>query len=218
MLPPDDPLDATFILEIHGHIVTGADDDHCVPGKLRERNRYVMFGTPQHRGVEGGTECRAAFERLASALGAVLLGRAGLRDTSFIAMSNYYYEQKAEYLETLARVRATDHDLTPFLKFGLKGVKLQSQRLLELIQKEISKGLFRNLMYELYHRLKTQKRRVIAERQIGLLNVLLSREWVELDELVDASAALKWPTQFTETEIFAKFKRLPKAKTHSFLG
>jgi hypothetical protein len=63
-------------------------------------------------------------------LEALMLQRTGLRDTLFIAMSNYYYEEKNKYLEALAKVRADEHDLTEFLKFGLRGVTLQCNRLL----------------------------------------------------------------------------------------
>ena len=44
--------------------------------------------------------------RSARALEALMLQRTGLRDTLFIAISNYYYEEKAEYLSALAEVRA----------------------------------------------------------------------------------------------------------------
>jgi hypothetical protein len=63
-----------------------------------------------------------------------MLQRAGLRDSLFIAMSNFHYEEKRTYLTTLAAVRAGDHDLTPFLKFALRGVALQSERLTGLIR------------------------------------------------------------------------------------
>jgi Fic family protein len=58
--------------------------------------------------------------RTARALEALMLQRTGLRDTLFIAMSNYYYEQKTEYLTALNETRAADHDLTLFLKLRLK--------------------------------------------------------------------------------------------------
>ena len=63
--------------------------------------------------------------RTARALEALMLQRVGLRDTLFIAMSNYYYEEKAGYLNALAETRALSHDLTPFLKFALKGIEKQ---------------------------------------------------------------------------------------------
>ena len=295
-LPADRPINLDLILEIHRRIVTGADDDHCPPGQLRGRDENVNFGTPRHRGVDGGDECEramAAFTRAlqheyrehdpliqalaahyhlasmhpfldgngrtARALEALMLQRAGLRDTSFIAMSNYYYDEKVGYRTALAETRRGEHDLTAFFAFALKGIALQSQRLLTEIQHEISKELFRNLMFDLFNRLKTPRKRVLAERQIEILKILLADEkieWVDLIERTRAlynvknpikalvrdvnnltalkaawvhkiadgpparfliGARLEWPTEITETEFFERVRKLPKAKTYSFL-
>lgn len=220
-IPQDRPIDAELIRMIHRHIVTEADDDHCPPGQIRRKDENVNFGTPRHRGAEGGEECERAFEeftraihheyrehdpiiqamaahyhlaamhpfldgngRTARALEALMLQRAGLRDTSFIAMSNYYYDEKKDYLAALAAVRQGDHDLTPFVLFALKGVALQSRRVLAEIQHQISKELFRNLMVDLFARLKTPRKRVIAERQVEILKILLEVDWMEWSELL----------------------------------
>lgn len=68
-LPEDRPVDEALILEIHRRIVTGCDDDHCQPGRLRGAGENVSFGAPVHRGAEGGAECAAAFAALCAALG-----------------------------------------------------------------------------------------------------------------------------------------------------
>lgn len=292
-IPDDRPITADLICDIHRRIVTGADDDHCPAGKIRERDQNVTFGSRRHRGAEGGDECRSAFTELAHAiehrlkehdpiiqalaahyhfaamhpfldgngrtaraLEALLLQRAGLRETCFIAMSNYYYDEKTSYLATLAKVRDDDNDLTQFLVFGLKGIAIQARRLLQEIQHQISRELFRNLMFHLFHRLKTPRKRIIAERQIEILKLLLDAESMELEALISRTAAsykglkdartavirdlnaliglgaigvaktgdqfhlaarLEWPTEITETQFFAQLKKLPKAKTHSFL-
>ncbi len=226
-LPPDQPIDADLVRMIHRRIVTGADDDHCPPGQLRQRDQNVTFGAPRHRGVEGGDECERAFDHFTRALGrefrdhdplvqaiaahyhlaamhpfvdgngrtaraleALMLQRAGLRDSSFIAMSNYYYDEKTAYLGALADVRQRGHDLTPFLQFALRGVTLQSQRLLTEIQHEISKGLFRNLMLDLFSLLRTPKKRVIAERQLAILRLLLDVEWMDWQEVIRRTSSV----------------------------
>ena len=226
-LPPDQPIDADLIRTIHRRIVTGADDDHCPPGQLRQRDQNVTFGAPRHRGVEGGEECERTFDHFTRALGrefrdhdpliqaiaahyhlaamhpfvdgngrtaraleALMLQRAGLRDSSFIAMSNYYYDEKNAYLGALAEVRQRGYDLTPFLQFALRGVTLQSQRLLTEIQHEISKGLFRNLMLDLFSLLKTPKKRVIAERQLEILKLLLDVEWMDWHEVIRRTSSV----------------------------
>lgn len=224
-LPSDRPVTKDLILEIHRKIVSGADDDHCPPGELRKRDINVSFGTPLHRGAEGGTECSSAFEglcaalrgeflrhdpliqalalhyhfaamhpfrdgngRTARALEALMLQREGLRDTLFIAMSNYYYEEKNAYLKTLAEVRAGAHDLTPFILFGLRGIEIQCNRLFSEIRKNLAKALFRNVMYDLFNRLKTTRKRVIAERQIDILKLLLAFDTLTLDDLMERTS------------------------------
>jgi Fic family protein len=114
--------------------------------------------------------------RTARVLEALALQRAGLKDSLFIAMSNYYYDEKIAYLAALAGVRAGDHDLTPFLKFGLKGIALQTQRLTNLVRRAVSKELFRGLMSDLFSRLESTRKRVIVKRQLMVLNRLLDRE------------------------------------------
>ncbi len=123
--------------------------------------------------------------RTARALGALLKQRAGLRDTCFISMSNYYYDEKRAYLEALAETRSREHDLTPFLVFGLRGVAIQAGRVLRSIQKEVAKAIYRNMMFDLFTRLETPKKRVIMERQLSILKLLLEHEKLRVTKLVD---------------------------------
>lgn len=124
--------------------------------------------------------------RTARALEALMLQRAGLRDSLFIAMSNYYYDEKTNYLDTLARVRAKGHNLTEFLKFGLRGIAIQSNRLAEMIKTQVSEHIFRNMMHELFARLENTRKRVIVKRQLMLLETLLNRGKIEVFQLAEA--------------------------------
>ena len=45
-LPEDMPIDEGLVMMIHRHIVTGADDDICPPGQIRQRDQNVTFGVP----------------------------------------------------------------------------------------------------------------------------------------------------------------------------
>lgn len=56
-LPVDQPVDGALIQDVHRRLVTGCDEDHCPPGELRKADQNVTFGTPRHRGVEGGAAC-----------------------------------------------------------------------------------------------------------------------------------------------------------------
>lgn len=237
-LPNDRPIDTGLICEIHRRIVTGADDDHCPPGKIRRQDENVNFGNPRHRGAEGGDGCEKAFHglcdaaqseffrhdpliqalalhyhfaamhpfldgngRTARALEALMLQRTGLKDTLFIAMSNYYYEEKNDYLAALTEVRVRNHDLTPLLQFGLKGIELQCRRLLDEIQMHVRKALFRNLMFDLFKRLRSPRKRVMADRHIEILKVMIDVDVIMLEELLEKTSpfykALKNPHKAT---------------------
>lgn len=220
-IPTDKPIDTALILEIHRRIVTGADDDHCAPGKLRTQDQNVTFGMPSHRGVSGGNDCIDAMDELvkaingplkafdplvralmvhyymaamhpfldgngrtARALEALMLLRSGMESDLFIAMSNYYYDEKNRYLLSLASTRAKLGDLTEFLIFGLQGIALQTQRLALLLKVSIAKELYRGLLHELYPRLMNGRRRVLGERQIILAEYLLKKGKTEVGLLV----------------------------------
>jgi Fic family protein len=223
----DLPVDQDLIRSVHQRLVTGCDDDHCAPGKLRVRDENVTFGAPRHRGAEGGEECAEAFRHLADAvltsyrghdpliqalalhyhiaamhpfldgngrtaraLEALLLQRTGLRDTLFIAMSNYYYENKTAYLNALNESGERSHDLTPFLQFALKGIETQCRRLLEEIRLQVAKALFRNTAADLFGRLASPRKRVMSARHIQLLNVLLDEGQMRLSELMQKTMHL----------------------------
>jgi len=219
-LPADRSIDENLVCEVHRRIVTGCDDDHCEPGRLRVKDHNVTFGFPRHRGCEGGNACAVAFSkfieatngvfrehdlliqalafhyhiaamhpfgdgngRTARAMEALFLQRAGLRDAVFVPMSNYYYEEKAQYLEVLGEVRKGEHDLTAFLRFGLKGIATQCKRLFAEIRKNMQKALFRNTMFDLFNRLESERKRVLKGRQLEILKLLLDEEkmlWTEL--------------------------------------
>jgi Fic family protein len=219
-LPGDRPMDKPLIFEVHRLIVTGCDDDHCAPGKLRNRDENVTFGAPRHRGAAGGEECATAMRRLteaartvfdqhdpliqalalhyhfaamhpfldgngrtARALEALMLQRTGLRDTLFIAMSNYYYENKMAYLTALNQTRAGNHDLTPFLKFALKGIESQCRRLFAEIRQQVAKALYRNTMADLFGRLQSPRKRVMSARHVQILNLLIDAGEIPLADI-----------------------------------
>jgi Fic family protein len=121
--------------------------------------------------------------RTARAVESFMFQKAGLRDTAFIAMSNYYYDEKANYLSTLAEVRSKSHDLTPFIMFALKGLEVQCERLLREIRKQIQKALYKDTMFSLFNRLRNSRTRVIQKRQLDILQALLETETVLLDDL-----------------------------------
>jgi len=123
--------------------------------------------------------------RTARAVEALMLQRSGLTDHLFIAMSNYYYDEKTGYLSALSAVKPPDYDLTPFLAFGLKGIKIQCERLFKEIRWNVTKSIFINTMHDLFGRLQTKRKSVIAKRHIQILNLLLQRDEVPLPDVFD---------------------------------
>lgn len=235
-LPSDQWVTTEFILDVHRRIVTGCDDDHCQPGALRPDGWNVTFGSPLCRGVEGGAQCRVAFDsfcsaiagdfrrhdriiqaiathyhvgsmhpfgdgngRTARALEAFMLRQAGVNDMVMVSLSNYYYEHKDEYLATLFASRREEHDLTPFLRFALGAVAERCNAVAAAITAHHERTLFREFARSLFGQLRSPRRRVLADRQLRILEVLLDGGSISLDELVNRVrvdySALKFPVR-----------------------
>jgi Fic family protein len=143
--------------------------------------------------------------RTARAMEALLLRRAGLTDRAFVAMSNYYYDEKPAYLRILSDVRQGGHDLTPFLIFALRGVRIQCERLTAEIRKQMQRALFRDTMYNLFNRLETKRKRVIGERQIEILKILLDEQDIHPFELYKRTKQLYASVKY---DISAHFRDL----------
>ena len=70
----------------------------------------------------------------------------------------------------------------------MKGVRIQCERLTAEIRRHMQRALFRDTMYSLFNRLETKRKRVIGERQIKVLKVLLEVETISIDKLSDRVA------------------------------
>jgi hypothetical protein len=76
----------------------------------------------------------------------------------------------------LGLVANSGHNLTPFLKFGLKGIAAQAHRLLREIRRHVSRSLYREVMLQMYGRLQSTRKRALAHRQLAILETLLNRD------------------------------------------
>jgi Fic family protein len=128
--------------------------------------------------------------RTARAMEALMLQRVGLRDTLFIAMSNYYYEQKTAYLQALNEARAGRHDLTPFLRFALRGIEVQCNSLFAEINRHVKKALYRNTVSDLFGRLRSPRKRVMNARHVQVLILLLEEEELTMAALGERARSL----------------------------
>ena len=232
--PANRPVTADFIRDIHRRIVTGCDDDHCEPGRLRPDGWNVTFGTPRCRGVAGGADCRTAFDALCAAIAGELRGHdaiiralavhyhigamhpfgdgngrttravesfllrsAGVSGLVMVSLSNYYYEHKDEYLAALSESRQTGHDLTPFLKFALPAITERCNATAATIIDHHRRELFRQFARSLFGQIRSSRRRVLAERQLHILDSLLDSDASSPQRLWEQSqpryANLKFP-------------------------
>ena len=135
--------------------------------------------------------------RTARALEAFMLRGAGVNNVVLVSLSNYYYDHKEEYLAVLSASRRNGHDLTPFLRFGLRGVAERCDAVAEAIVAHHRRTLFREFARSLFGRLRSPRRRVLAERQLQILDILLDGGSIGGLDLVNQSLVhyegLKFP-------------------------
>ncbi len=125
--------------------------------------------------------------RTARALEAFMLRAANVNDMVMVSVSNYYYEHRDEYFRALYESRSTGHDLTPFLLFALPAVADRCNALAAQIADQQKRVLYREFARSLFGKLRSKRRRALAERQLRILDLLLGHENLELHDLVDRS-------------------------------
>ncbi len=144
--------------------------------------------------------------RTARALEAFMLRRAGVNDVIMVSLSNYYYEHKDEYLTALHETRKNGHDLTPFLKFALPAVAERCNVVAETIATNHRQVLFREFARSLFGKLRSPRRRVLAQRQLEILEILLDAGPTEPPDLIVRGRALylglKYPDRAMVRDLF----------------
>ena len=144
--------------------------------------------------------------RTARALEAFMLRRAGVNDVIMVSLSNYYYEHKDEYLTALYETRKNGHDLTPFLKFALPAVAERCNVVAEAIATNHRRVLFREFARSLFGKLLSPRRRVLAQRQLEILEILLDAGPTKPPDLVVRGRTLylglKYPDRAMVRDLF----------------
>ena len=137
--------------------------------------------------------------RTARALEAFMLRRAEVNDVVMVSLSNYYYEHKDEYLVLLYQSRQNGHDITPFLLFALRAIIDRCNSLTDEIAENHRRILFREFARSLFGQLRSPRRRVLAERQLQILDVLLDGDSIDWNDLAKRAQThyeyLKYPDQ-----------------------
>lgn len=144
--------------------------------------------------------------RTARALEAFMLRRAGVNDVIMVSLSNYYYEHKDEYLTALYETRENGHDLTPFLKFALPAVAERCNVIAEAIATNHRRVLFREFGRSLFGKLRSPRRRVLAQRQLEILEILLDAGPIKPPDLIVRGRplylGLKYPDRAMVRDLF----------------
>ena len=122
--------------------------------------------------------------RTARALEAFMLRKAGVNDMVMVGLSNYDYEHQEEYLAALSESRTRGHDLTPFLTFALHAVTERCNALADEIVAHNKRTLYREFAHSLFGRLRSPRRRVLAERQLQMMDILLDSGPLDLPDLL----------------------------------
>ena len=161
----------------------------AIAGEFRRHDRLIQaIATHYHIGAmhpfgDGNG-------RTARALEAFMLRRAGVNDVIMVSLSNYYYEHKDEYLTALYESRKKGHDLTPFLKFALPAVAERCNVVAEAIASNHRRVLFREFARSLFGKLRSPRRRVLAQRQLKILETLLVGGPSRLHDLMNGVRSL----------------------------
>ena len=111
--------------------------------------------------------------RTSRALEAFMLRQAGVSGLVMVSLSNYYYEHNEQYLAAMSESRRRGHDLTPFLNFALSAVSARCNAVAAGIADHNKRTLFRQFAQSLFGQLRSPRRRVLAERQLHILEELL---------------------------------------------
>ena len=146
---------------------------HAIAGEFRGHDRIIQ-AMAAHYHIGAMHPFDDGNGRTARALEAFMLGRAGVNDMVMVSLSNYYYEHQREYLAALYDSRVSGHDLTPFLAFALPAITERCNELADQIVTHNKRLLYREFAQSLFGRLRTRRRRVLAERQLRIIEFLLS--------------------------------------------
>ena len=149
----------------------------AIAGEFRQHDRIIQ-ALAAHYHIGAMHPFGNGNGRTSRSLEAFMLRQAGVSGLVMVSLSNYYHEHKDGYLATMAESRQKGHDLTPFLRFALPAVSARCNAVAASIADHNRRTLFRQFAQSLFGKLHSPRRRVLAERQLRLLEHLL--DWTTL--------------------------------------
>ncbi len=91
----------------------------------------------------------------------------------FYGLSNYFYRHRDEYISLLQRSRATQpFDLSEFVAFGVRGFRAELKGINNFIKTRLNRVMYRNTLTRAYNQRVGPRRRVLNQREYGLLEYL----------------------------------------------
>ena len=149
--------------------------------------------------------------RTSRAVESYLLYKAGVNARGFYSLANFYYRNRAQYVQELARARfQTDPDITPFVLFALRGLVEELEEVHAEVLREVQVIAFRDYAREALaneNKLGTP----VGERQFRFL-LGLEREPISLGALragrLPLSALYRGVTAKTLTRDINALKKL----------
>ena len=168
----------------------------AIAGEYRQHDRIIQ-ALAAHYHIGAMHPFGDGNGRTSRALEAFMLRQAGVSGLVMVSLSNYYYEHKDEYLAAMSESRRRGHDLTPFLRYALPAVSAQCNAVAASITDHIKRTLFRQFAQSLFGQLRSPRRRVLAERQLQVLESLLDSPIQDITDLLHRTGgeyrSLKYP-------------------------
>lgn len=181
-----------------GHPCRTAFEGFCaaVAGEFRQHDRIIR-ALAAHYHIGAMHPFGDGNGRTSRALEAFMLRQAGVSGLVMVSLSNYYYENKEDYLAAMWESRRKGHDLTPFLRFALPAVAARCNAVAASVTDHNKRTLFRQFAQSLFGKLRSPRRRVLADRQLHILESLLDAPTLDITDLFRRTAVeyvnLKYP-------------------------
>ena len=92
----------------------------------------------------------------------------------FYGLSNYFYQHEEEYKILLQRCRERQpFVITPFIEFGVAGFASELRGINNFIKAKLNRIIYRDMVVRAHNRKISKRRRLLNEREYGLLDFLL---------------------------------------------
>lgn len=112
--------------------------------------------------------------RVSRLIEAAILFEGGYNVHGFYGLSNYFYRNGDLYKRRLQECRrAQPFDVTPFVKFGLRGFDTELRGINSFINSKLNRLVYRQTLTWARDKRVSKRRRLINEREHGLLSFLL---------------------------------------------